>query len=92
MSDKRTLSVRLYPPPHGRMKIIEVPNISDEDIDFFQQNDIVVSMEDTQIGIAIYACPASDQDEESEIVVLSNERNCEDTMHELRQKAEETFT
>lgn len=86
------LPVILYKCPRGKTKIIECVNILAEDRDYFLRNDIRVSMEELRDGvIAVYGCPESDESEESEQIVLSNGRSCEDTMQELAQLCKQEF-
>jgi len=88
---KDTLTVKLYKPPHGRVEYIEMSNIKQEDITFFLGNDIMVSMEEVLGEFVVYGCPAHDDSEESEILVVANGRSCQDTMKELREKCEKAF-
>lgn len=93
MSIKKTLPVRMFQKPDGRMSTIDIGNIYPEDVDYFIENDIVVSIEEdiTPDNFILYACPAEDLDEESEIIVFSSGRSCEESMKELRQKSEQEF-
>jgi coenzyme F420-reducing hydrogenase gamma subunit len=89
---KDTLTVRYYARPDGRMSEIEMSNIFKEDVDFFVKNNIVVSIEELMTGdIVVYGCPRYDDSEESEIIVFSDNRNCQDTMKNLREKCEKEF-
>ena len=89
---KDTLTVKLFKAPHGRMELIEMSNVYQQEIDFFNDNDIIVSMEDVNgIGPVIYGCPASDVSEESEVMVFAKGRSCQDTMIELRELCEKAF-
>lgn len=82
---KDTLAVRYYSLPNGCMRVIEMSNIDQEEIDFFTENDIVVSIEELSTGdIVVYGCPRSDESEESEVMVFAGKRNCQDTMKALR--------
>jgi len=87
-----TLTVRYYARPNGRMREIEMSNIYQEDIDFFTENDIMVSLEELTTGdVVAYACPRSDLSEESEVMVFAGKRNCQDTMKALRKECEKEF-
>ena len=87
-----TLTVRYYARPNGRMREIEMSNIYQEDIDFFTENDIMVSLEELTTGdIVAYACPRSDVSEESEVMVFAGKRNCQETMKALREECEKGF-
>jgi len=89
--EKPTLTTRYYKAPHGRMVEIEMYNIDAEDVDFFEKNDIVVSIEEVGNSIIVYGCPRSDESEESEVIVFAGSRSCEETMKALRQACEKVF-
>lgn len=85
------LSVRYYKRPNGTVEMIDMTNIYEEDIKFFENGDYIVSMEELTIGdIAVYAYPSS-EDEETEICVLDHGRSCEETMRALRLECERAF-
>jgi len=89
---KDTLTVKMYQAPYyGRVEYIQMSNIEQEDISFFKNHDIMVSIEEVLGEIIVYGCPASDDSEESEIMVIANSRSCQDTMKELREKCEKAF-
>jgi hypothetical protein len=85
------LSVKFYKKPYGDTRQVEMANIEPEDIKFFQDNCILVSMEEVGNDFAVYACPASDEDEKTEILVLAMNRSCQETMKDLRKLCERTF-
>jgi len=87
----KTLSVRMYTPPSGHMREIKMSNIHEKEIDFFVNNDIVVSIEETDIGVILYACPKSDDSEESEVIFFAGKKPCQESMEELRQLCETKF-
>lgn len=87
----KTLEVKYYKRPTGEMRVISMSNIYPEDVDFFEDNDIVVSVEETQLGIVVYGCPRSDKTEESEIVIFAGSQKCEETMQRLRWECEKAF-
>lgn len=87
----KTLPVRMYTPPNGRMREIQMSNIYEKEIDFFVSNDIMVSIEETNIGVVLYACPKSDESEESEVIVFAGKKSCQESMQELRQLCEDNF-
>lgn len=87
-----TLAVRYYTRPNGHMRMIEMSNIYQEEIDFFTDNDIMVSLEELTTGaIVAYACPRDDESEESEVMVFDNGRSCQETMKALREECEKVF-
>ena len=89
---ENTLTVCYYARPNGRMREIEMSNIYQEEINFFTENDIVVSLEELTTGdVVVYACPRSDLSEESEVMVFAGKRNCQDTMKALREECEKEF-
>jgi hypothetical protein len=89
---KDTLTVRYYARPNGRMSELEMSNIYQEEINFFTENDIMVSLEELTTGdIVAYACPRSDLSEESEVMVFAGKRNCQETMKALREEYEKGF-
>jgi hypothetical protein len=87
----KTLTARMYKSPAGRMREIQMSNIYQEEIDFFVDNDIMVSIEETALGIVLYACPKSDDSEESEVIVFAGKKSCQESMQELRQLCEDKF-
>ena len=88
---KDTLTVRYYARPNRRMSEIEMSNIYLEDIEFFENGDYIVSMEELMTGdIAVYAYPSS-EDEETEVCVLDHGRSCEETMRALMFECKRTF-
>jgi len=87
--DEKYLTVRYYRRPDGRMSEIDMTNIYPEDIQFFEN--YVVSMEELTTGdIAVYAYPENG-DEEDEVIVFDNGRNCQETMKALRSECEKAF-
>ena len=89
---ENTLTVCYYARPNGRMREIEMSNIYQEEINFFTENDIMVSLEELTIGdVVAYACPRSDLSEESEVMVFAGKRNCQETMKALREECVKAF-
>jgi len=83
--DNKYLTVKMYSRPRGFMREICMRNIEPEDIDFFERNDLVVSIEELAGDFIVYARPRSDVDEESEVLTFAKGRTCEQTMSELRE-------
>lgn len=86
-----TLTVKYYRSPKGFVKELEIKNVYPEDIEFFESNDVVVSMEEIAGEQVVWCCPATDDSEESEVVLFAGSKNCQDTMKELRKLYEEKF-
>lgn len=85
------LPVHFYKAPNGRHKLIECPNVYPEDLDYFIDNNIKVSMEELAGEFIVYGCPCEDDSEESEIMVLARRRSCEETLAELAALCQSTF-
>lgn len=81
--------VTLYKRPNGHHEDIDIGNIADDDAEWFEANNVRISMEDCGIDTAVYAdCgfhinddPNEDPDE---IIVFAKGRTCEETMTALR--------
>lgn len=80
------MDIIFYKRPYGRTEIAAITEIRTEDAEFFEVNNIRVSMEDLGGQYAIYADTGrKDEDGEPvELLVLSNGRSCVDCMNELR--------
>jgi hypothetical protein len=76
---------------HNGEHLINVVNIAPEDAQYFNDNDIKVSMEELNGEIIVYGCPYDDASEESEIIVFSSGKSCEETLAELAQACKEHF-
>jgi len=85
------LPVKLYMNPNGHMRVIGMTEIDEEDIAFFLDNDIIVSMEEIETGFVVYGCPSSDLSEESEVIVFAKARGCRETMKALREECEKRY-
>lgn len=89
---ENTLTVRYYARPNGRMSELDMTNIYPEDVRFFVEMDIQVSIEELPTGqFIVYACPRDDESEESEVMVFDNGRSCQETMKALREECEKAF-
>lgn len=71
--------------------IIDCANVLPEDAEFFERNDIKVSTEELRGQFIVYGCPYSDESEESEVIVFSNSRSCEETLSELAAECRKQF-
>ena len=73
-------------------QIIDIAKVRPEDAEFFERNNIKVSMEDLSgIGTIVYGCPYDDASEESEVIVFANNKNFEDAMTELVSECKQAF-
>lgn len=73
-------------------KLMTITEINEEDAKYFQDNNIIVSMEDVNGTIVIYGCPEEDETEESEVIVLANRgQSCKDAMSELVELCKKKF-
>ena len=72
-------------------KVVDIQNVFDEDAEFFERNNVKVSMEVLNGEFIVYACPYDDDSEESEIIEFAENRLCQDTLHALVENYRQTF-
>lgn len=88
-----TVTATLYSLPNGEKSTIEVRNIMVDDANWFNDNNIKISMEQLASGeIVIYGeMPFFDQDtdEPYEIFELAQGRSCEEIFESLRKDCQE---
>ena len=72
-------------------RTLPVVNVNQEDEDYFIANDIHISMEELKGEFIVYACPYSDEDEESELIEFAGGRSCEDTLASLANDCKKKF-
>lgn len=88
-----TITATVYKLPDGRKETIIVRNIHSDDADWFESNNIKISMEELQSGeIVVYGeMPFFDQDtdEPMEFLELAQGRSCEETFASLRKDCQE---
>lgn len=72
---------------NGTEREIAVRHIEANDADYFRKNNIKVSMEELKGEFIVYACPYSDESEESEILVLADGRDCVNVLRELAEQS-----
>jgi hypothetical protein len=89
MNTERTFAAHYF--NHTGEHILDITKILPEDADYFEQNNIKVSMEELRGEIIVYGCPYSDESEESEVIVFAEGRSCEETMAELAKTCKEHF-
>lgn len=71
---------------------VNVRNVSEEDAEYFKENNIKVSMETLTTGdIVVYGCPYSDKSEESEVMVFAGNKSAVETFSILAQSCKEKF-
>jgi hypothetical protein len=83
------LTVHYY--NHNGKHLINATKVRAEDAEFFRRNNLRVSMEELSGSIIVYGCPYEDESEESEVIVFSGEKSCEDTLAELASLCRETY-
>lgn len=76
---------------HNGQRQMDITNVRPSDAEYFEQNDIKVSMEELAGEFIVYGCPYSDDSEESEVIVFAAGRSCEDTMTQLAKECREAF-
>lgn len=77
----------LFVPPNGQQEKRAVLNIAEEDAKWFTDNNVEVSMEEIGGMVAVYATPPG-KNGDDQIMVLSNGRECMETMADLRKQCE----
>lgn len=75
--------VDFYVPPNGEIRRLDISNIYPEDEKFFEEHDIIVSMEHLRGDYIVYGYKRGTDPEETEQIVFDNGRCCEETLHEL---------
>ncbi len=86
------LEVTIYLRPDGRKLRTMITKVDPEDAKFFKRHNIIISIEelDDKLEDRQYALYGRypDQDEEDELIVLSNGRTCNECLNELRTSLE----
>ena len=84
------LLATLYSLPDGRQSLIQIKNVGSEDMLWFKENRIRLSMEQLSDGnFAVYG-RWPEQEEEDEELVLSLAKSCQETMKQLREQLEKS--
>lgn len=70
--------------PNGRKEYVEIPNVYEDDAKYITKNNIKVSIEDIGGTYCVWLDDGkkNDDNEPDEILVLSGNRNCQDTIKE----------
>jgi hypothetical protein len=84
-----TLGVHFY--SNSGEKVIYIRNIDKADADYFRANKIKISMEEMDGEFITYACPYSDDSEESELIEFANGRSCQEIMSVLAEESRLAF-
>jgi hypothetical protein len=86
------LEVTMFLKPTGRKQKATIQNISEADAEFFQENNIAISMEDMFDRFVIYAdvgIKTSDGEPDEVMYLTSPDESCIDAMNRLRELCEE---
>ncbi len=78
------LEVAIYQRPDGRKLQTIITNVGSEDAAYFKQHGVVVGIEELEDNMYALYGRFPDQDEEDELIVLSNGRTCNECLNELR--------
>lgn len=84
------MKVTLYKQPDGRAEVLEIQNVYQEDAEFFENNNIRISMEELAGQFVVYAGTGMEDEcgEPIEFVELSLGRSCQEVLKILREKCE----
>ena len=82
------LLATLYSLPNGRKSLIQIKNVGSEDMLWFKENRIRLSMEQLRGGVFAVYGRWPEQEEEDEELVLSLAKSCQETMEQLRKQLE----
>ena len=72
------LPVTVYEPPYGKKRVVIVKNVNLDDANFFIENKLVVSAEQTAVGFVLYSttgkiCEISEEEIEITYIVPNNQ-------------------
>jgi hypothetical protein len=84
------MQVTFYKRPDGRTEIIDCQHVRPDDEAFFKQHSVAISMEDLGGQFAVYADvgKTDEEGEPAELIELSGNRSCKDSLTALRQQCE----
>lgn len=88
------IEATLFLRPNGRKITQIITDISPDDANWFKANEVKISMEDIGVGgCAVYADYGRTlaDGEPVEMIVISNNRTCKETMAELRVRCEKAL-
>lgn len=80
------MQVTIYKRPHGRSEKVNITNVRPSDAEWFEQHHAHISIEDVGNQFAVYADIGikTEDDEPYEVIVLSGNKSCEETLADLR--------
>lgn len=84
------LLATLYSLPDGRQSMVQIKNVGSEDMLWFKENRIRLSMEQLRDGVFAVYGRWPEQEEEDEELVLSLAKPCQETMKQLREQLEKS--
>lgn len=82
------LEVTIYQRPDGHKLRTTITKVDSEDAAYFKQHGVVIGIEELVDDMYALYGRFPDQDEEDELIVLSNGRTCDECLKELRQHLE----
>lgn len=85
------MQVVIYKAPHGRQEVVDITNVNKEDEEFFNTNNIVISMEEVGGDFVVYADTGYENEDgdPEEFIEIAQGRSCEDVLNALRISCEE---
>lgn len=84
------LEVTIYQRPDGRKLRTLITKVYPEDAKFFKRHNVIIGIEELDDNqYALYG-RYPNQDEEDEVIVLSNGRTCNECLKEIRELLEST--
>ena len=87
------MEVTIFMLPDGRKKVTSISNVYPDDASWFEENNVKVSIEEIGDQMAIYADIGKVYDgEPDEILILSGNMNCQDSLKKLRIECEKAMT
>lgn len=84
--------VDIYIQPRGDVRQVDIHNVYPGDQQFFEEHDIIVSMEELRGEYIVYGYMAGTDPEETEQIVFANGRSCEETLHELVELCKQEYS
>ena len=84
------LLATLYSLPNGRQSLVQIKNVGSEDMLWFKENRIRLSVEQLRDGEFVVYGRWPEQEEEDEELVLSLAKSCQETMKQLRKQLEKS--
>lgn len=87
------MKATFYKQTDGRKEVLEIQNVYAEDAEFFENNNIHISMEELAGQFVVYADTGLETEDGDpvEYVEIAGGRSCEEVLHKLRLTCEEYF-